>query len=267
MKKHYLIIIILLLLTAVVLTQLGFDKQSKAFKASAAYQPLVASSDTLKKLNLGLQAALSDYFWLQAIQYYGGDRADHNYQKLADYLDLATELDPKFSYPYAFAALILPSEKIDQGYAIARKGIDRRIPDWQIAYYLAASYHIYKHDKPEAAKYFDLAARTPGAPSELQTVSAAYSAKPNARQTARAIWQAIYDSSSDELTRGRAKNYLYFYQLLDLFDQSSTVYKQKNGQWPKQLNDLVNADILRSVPENPFGLSLTFDADGRVVIE
>lgn len=267
MKRFISPVIILLLITAVILAQLGFDRENAKLKASAAYQPLVASGEVYKKFNLGLQVALADYFWLQAIQYYGGFRSDQSYVKLADYLDLTTELDPKFSYPYAFAALVLPSEKIDQGYTIAQKGIDRQIPDWQIAYYLASAYHIYKKDKINAAKYFDLAANTPGAPESAKFVSASYNSAPDNRKTAEAIWTTIYENSHDQLMIDRAKEYLSHYQLMDFLDQASEKYKSITGHFPKELADLVSAGILKEIPQDPFNLTFSFSENGNTVLK
>lgn len=267
MNKYLKLILILFLLGTAVGAQYLFDQQKKDFKASAGYQPLVIGNKALETFNLGLKPALSDYFWLQAIQYYGDWRPDHNYQKLTDYLTLTTELDPKFSYPYAFAALILPGENIPEGYSIAKKGINRQLPDWQIPYYLATAYHIYKGDKASAAKYFDVAARTPGAPDNLKYIAAAYNSSPGNRKTGEAIWQTIYDNSTDEITRDRAKMYLAHFYLLDFLEEAAAQYKNKAGVWPASPADLVKAGIIKEVPADPFGFKYQFTSDGRATVK
>lgn len=262
--KYFFLILILIALG--VITQIGFDKQKKSFSASAGYQPLVAQSGAFDKFNLGLKTVLADYFWLDAIQYYGGWREDHNYQKLADYLKLTTELDPKFSYPYAFSALVLPSENIQEGYTIAEKGVSENLNDWQIPYFLATSYHLYKEDKALASKYFDIAARTPGAPDNLSYVSAAYNSAPNNRSTALTIWQAIYDNSTDPEARDRAKNYIYHFELMNFYDEAAAKYQQKNGSWPQTPEDLINGGIVVSLPADPFGF-IFYYLDGKVQLK
>lgn len=261
--KKYRTAIILLLIIAAILTQLGFDKQSSNFKASAEYQPLVATNQATSEFNLGLQAALADSYWLQAIQYYGGMRSDHNYDKLANYLSQVTDLDPKFSYPYAFAALVLPSENINQGYTIAKKGVDLKLPDWQIPFYLATAYHMYKSDKIDAVKFFDIAAQTEGAPSGVKLVAAAYNQSASSRQTVEAIWQQIYENSSDSTVSERAKNYYAHYQLLDFYDEAAKRYQQKIGTWPKTLNDLIDANILTGLPADPLGFNVIYGDNGQ----
>jgi hypothetical protein len=260
--KYFLSTIILIALAST--SQYFFDTENKDFKASAEYQPLVANTTTYDKFNFGLKTALADYFWLSAIQYYGGWRDDHNYSKLSDYISLTTELDSKFSYPYAFAALVLPAEKIDQGYAIAEKGLDENLNDWQIPYFLATSNHIYRKDKSAAAKYFDLAAKTPGAPDSLKFISAAYNSSPDNRQTAKAIWQAIYDNSNDSSAKETADNYLTHYEIMDFYDQASTLYQQKIGAWPKTPDDLITGGILTKTAADPFGFSFEFDENGKI---
>jgi hypothetical protein len=264
MKKF---IVILVLLSLAVASQYFYDQQGKDFRAAADYQPLVGNEATYDNFNLGLKPVLADYFWLAAIQYYGGWRDDHNYAKLADYLKLTTDLDPKFSYPYAFSALILPAEKIPDGYTIAEKGISQNLNDWQIPYFLATAYHIYGNDKTKAAKYFDLAAKTPGAPDNLKFISAAYNSAPGNRSTAEAIWQAIYDNSKDESMTATAKNYLLHYQLMDFYDQAAVAYQQKIGSWPKTPADLVSGKILVSLPPDPLGFSFKFTDQGKVQLK
>lgn len=263
---RYFLSIILLLVSAIT-SQYYFDQEHQTFTASAEYQPLVAGTKTYENFNLGLQTALADVFWLDAIQYYGGWRNDHNYQKLADYLELTTSLDPEFSYPYAFAALILPAENIPEGYTIAEKGITKDLNDWQIPYFLATANHIYKKDTTTAAKYFDLAARTPGAPDNLKYVSAAYNSAPDNRQTIETVWQAIYENTNDQSVKDRAQNYLIHYQIMDLYDQAALKYQQKIGSWPKTLNDLITANILRELPNDPFGFTFQFNDDGKIRLE
>jgi len=263
--KYFISIIILIAI--IVTSQYLYDREGQVFKASADYQPLVGNTTTYDNFNLGLQPALADYFWLSAIQYYGGWRDDHNYSKLADYLKLSTSLDKKFSYPYAFAALILPGEGIPEGYTIAEKGVEQNLNDWQIPYFLATSYHLTANDKTKAAKYFDLAANTPGAPVNLKFISAAYNSAPDNRQTAEAIWQTVYNNSKDDTATQTAGKYLAHYQLMDFYDQASASYQQKNGSWPKTPDDLVTAGMLKSKPADPFGFDFKYNELGKVVLK
>jgi len=230
-------------------------------------EPLVFRPEIVRASDLGLHNAASDLMWLAAIQYFGGGESS-NYQKLDDYLVLSIDLDPRFAYPYAFGALLLPAfGQVDKGIEIAQKGIDNNVVDYRIPYYLASTYWLNKDDSVNAAKYFDIAANTPGAPDGIKKVAANFGSRGDKRAKTMAIWEGIYTTTRDEVVRERAKNYLIHLQLMDLLDQASAQYYKINNKYPTTPQDLVDARILRAVPPDPFGFEFTFDTEGKVQIK
>jgi hypothetical protein len=261
MKKLYLYSIFILFFAGIILSQVFFDTgQGKV----AYIEPLVLKANVVKAADLGLDNAAADYEWLSMIQYFGGGESP-NYAKLPDYLATATELDPKFSYPYAFGALVLPTFGfIDQGITLAQKGVALNLPDWQISYYLATTYFINKKDNADAAKYFDIAAHTPGAPDNIQKVAASFGSNSSDRQKTEQIWLGIYNNSKDEVVKARAKNYILHFETMDFLEQAGKEYYQIYGKYPAIPEDLVKAKILNAVPPDPFNMKFTFDASGKV---
>jgi hypothetical protein len=262
MKQFFLTLIFLGLFAGIVSSQYFLDQNKKKLPI---VEPLVFSSSVVKAADLGLDNAAADIAWLSAIQYFGG-RVTKEYPRLDDYLFLSAELDPKFSYPYAFGALILPSvEQSDRGIELAKKGINESSPDWKIPYYLATIYHS-RSDKTNAAYYFDVAAHTKGAPEGVIKVAASYGSRQDLRQQTETIWQGIYESSNDEVVKERAKNYIIHFELLTFLETAAKEYKDKFGKFPETSDDLVPF-ILKSVPADPFGFEYKFDETGRAVIK
>ncbi len=235
-------------------------------KAKAIYsEPIVFKADIVKVADLGLHNAAADLEWLAMIQYFGGGESRTN-EKLDDYLFLATDLDPKFPYPYAFGALILPgfSGQVQKGLEIGQKGIDNGIVDYRLPYYMATTYHD-NNDPVNAAKYFDLAARTPGVPEGIKRVAANYGTRSDKRAQTKSIWEGIYESTKDEVVKERAKNYIIHYELMDLIEKASKEFYNKNGRYPKDVQELVSARILTAVPTDPFGYGFEVDqSNGQV---
>ncbi|OQA04277.1 MAG: hypothetical protein BWY68_00420 [bacterium ADurb.Bin400] len=231
-------------------------------------EPITLKPDTIKIIDLGLHNAAADLMWLAAIQYLGGGESQTQ-EKLHEYLRLSSELDPKFSYPYAFGALIMPNfGMVDQAIELATKGIEHSSPDWRIPYYLAVTYHLEKKDSKNAAKYFDLAANTPGAPSNIQAIAANFGSRPDYRSQTKQIWIGIYETSSDEVVRERAERYILHLETLDFLETAIDQYHSKYGKYPERLDDLVGGKILTSIPPDPFGLSYAIDpANGRVYVK
>lgn len=263
-SKLLKLILIPILFAGIVLMQVFYDGQ----KAKATYfEPTVMKPEVVRAVDLGLHNAAADLMWLSAIQYVGGWQS-RTYEKLDDYLFLSTDLDPKFSYPYAFGVLMLPSFK-QTGSAIklGEKGIANSEPDWRIPYYTATTYHIDLGDTKNAAKYFDIAARTKGAPDNIKRIAANYGSRPDLREQTKQIWIGIMENSNDEVVIERAKAYVVHYEILDLLENSVKIYKDRNGKYPEDINDLVKANILRTIPQDPFGFEYKINAEGRAEIK
>ncbi|HOX41689.1 MAG TPA: hypothetical protein PK263_05890, partial [bacterium] len=225
------------------------------------------SPTLLKSIDLGLHNAAGDLFWLASIQYYGSS-AYGPFPKLKNYLILATDLNPRFSYPYAFAALTLPAEKeTDAAIALGKKGLEFADQNWRIPYHLAITYHTKRNDRTEAARYFAIAANNADAPDSIRKMAAFYNSNTDNRVVTKQIWQNIADTSTDEVTRQRAEDYVYHFELLDLLEKASTMYKQKTGNYPGSLDDLVGINVISSKPIDPLGVEITFDQNGKIVIE
>lgn len=262
-KKLYFTIVFILLICGLFVSQYFFDQNKKK---QLPPEPMVLDSKIVKAIDFGLHNAVADFAWLSAIQYFGGP-SKSNYAKLNDYLLLSTELDPKFSYPYAFGSIVLPSiGQTDQAITLAKIGIDKATPDWRIPYFLATTYHIDKNDSKNALYYFDLAARTPGAPKSAQLVVATYHSSADKRDQTKQIWQGIYDSSNDEIVKERAKNYIIHYELMSFLEEAGKFYQKQFGKFPKTPEEMVPA-ILKNVPIDPLGLQFIFDETGRAVIK
>lgn len=260
MKRFFSYITFLVLFASVTGVQYFSDLDRKKIPYT---EPLVFQPEIVRAADMGLHNAASDLMWLTAIQYLGGGETN-SYEKLDDYLLLSTELDPKFAYPYAFGALLLPAfGQVDKGIEIALKGIDNNIPDYRIPYYLASTYWLEKDDPINAAKYFDIAAHTPGAPDGIKKVAANFGSRGDKRAKTIAIWEGIYTTTKDEVVKERAQNYLIHLELLTLLDEASLQYYKINKKYPTTPQDLVDARILRAVPPDPFGFEYTFDTEGK----
>ena len=264
MKSVRNIIIIVVLFTGIIFSQRFYDSaKAKEGKPS----PYVPAANVVKAMDLGLDSAAASFYWLSAIQYLGDWQVD-GYQKLDDYIVLSNELDPKFSHPYAFASLLLPTVgQADKAIEIGKNGIEKADPDWEIPYYTAMTYHMEKGDSANAAKYFDIAANTSGAPDNIKWVAANYGSRPDLRDQTKMIWQGIVENTNDQELRKHAEVYLYHFELMDFLEQAATKYKNTYNSYPDPIEKLVESQILRELPSDPFGYKFYIDANGRCRIK
>lgn len=247
----------LFLLASVISLQYYFDKE---IIQRPLIPPTVIPAKAIKIADLGLHSATSALMWLYAIQELGISS-----RNLPDMISNVNDIDPRFSYPYAFAAIALPPLKFPaEAIEIAKRGIKESDPDWRIPYYLATTYHIFFEDRKNAAHYFDVAANTPGAPENVKIINARYGTATNIREQTKQIWITIYETSDDEITRERAKNYIIHLEIIEALEKAVGIYKQKFGYYPKVIKDLVDHRILKSIPESPLGVRFRIGPDGGI---
>lgn len=251
----------LVLCAGIILAQYSFDTlRSQQLKSPL----LLIPAPVMRSTDLGLHSATAAFFWVGVIQRFvtlAGDRLNG----LAAHIRVINGLDPKFSYPYAFAALVLPaSDHADDAVSIAKAGLERADPDWQIPYYLAVDYHIYLKDRKNAAIYMNIAAGTPGAPANIKYVAATYGNRQDLRQQTRAIWISIYENSRDEIAQKQAEAHIKHIDTLDFIEKAAKLFKERMGQYPKTLDELVTQKILKAIPPDPLGLPYDTKGDGKV---
>ncbi len=244
---------IVFLLAGIIASQYAYD-ENRVKNPPVPVPPL--SAGFIKAFDLGLHAATADFYWINNVitelpfLRNGFDA----YQKD---LELVNQLDPRFSFPYYWTVLVLPNTRypdaINAAIAIGDRGVREADEDWRVSFFLATLYHLYKNDRTDAAKYFDLAARDPKAPFYIKRFSENYGIAPNARAQTEQVWEAIYQSSGDPVTKERAKNYIIRLKIFDFLEQEVEIYKQKYGKLPATVDDLVTGGILKGIPPDPYG--------------
>lgn len=227
------------------------------------------SPQFIRSFDLGLHSAAASFLWVNTIIEL--PFLQKGYRNFLNNLELINNLDPKFSFPYAFTTLVLPGVskrkapgKFQDTIVIAERGIREADPDWQIPFYLAVMYLVDLEDRPNAVKYFDIAAQTIGAPENIKSVSINFGTPRHLREEIKDVWRAIYESATDERTRERAQNYISRMEILDFLERAVLVYEQKTGVSPKTLDALVSEGIINTIPPDPFGFPFYIQDDGTV---
>lgn len=257
--------LVVVLFAGIVAAQYGYDL---ARTRGPQAQPSTPSLGLVRSVDLGLHATAASFLWIDTITELPFLR--DGYPKFAADLKLINDLDPKFSFPYAFTVLVLPGTKypdrVNETVRIGKLGVAQSEPDWRIPFYLAVTYHLELKDKVNAARYFDLAAQTPGAPYYIQRFSINYGIAPNDRERTRAVWQFIYEHSDEATTKERAKAYLARLDMFDYLDAAVKAYRTRYGAYPATLDELVAKRIIPELPKDPFGFEFVIDAGGVVGI-
>ncbi|MBU6500617.1 MAG: hypothetical protein KGJ89_04140 [Patescibacteria group bacterium] len=257
-------ILLPILFTGIILSQYFYDAGRVNTKTAGLSLP----PQFAEHLDLGLHSALASFLWLNTrmeLPY-----LPNGYQSFFDGLNLINTLDPRFAEPYVFTEIVLPStaypQRISAAVAVGEKGVAQADKDWQIPFYLAAIYHLYLRDYTSSAKYFDLAAQMPGIPEVVKRFAINYGIIPDIRERTKNIWLAIYESTTDQGLKARAKAYVGHYNILDELQKAVYDYKELYGKYPTAISDLVDKKILKEIPPDPFGLEFFVYSGGVVGI-
>lgn len=256
---------VVLFLAAIIGTQMFYDR----VRVQAAAPPEALSALAIRIGNLGLNSATASFLWLQnvsEIPSFANGQA-----RFFGNLRLINELDPKFSFPYAYTVIALPlarqyGARIDKAIEIGRLGVTQADPDWRIPFYTASLYQLDKGNFEEAVKFYDITGKTPGTPAGIQKFSANFGTSLALRAQTRMVWGAIARAAGDDKTRARAKSYIDRLNLFDAIEAAAAAYRGRFGFYPSGIGELATAGYFRETPKDPLGLPLYLNSRGEVTL-
>jgi tetratricopeptide (TPR) repeat protein len=233
-----------------------------------AYFP---SGRLIKVVDLGFSSLVADAMWLRGIQYYGEHRKADRHYPLAEHVFMTiANLDPGFVDSYRFGALVLSQDVGTPAVAISllKKGLRANPDTWQIPFDLGFIYYVTLNDYDKAAHYFRIASRAEGAPEIARRFSAFAYRKAGKNDVARSLWEQIYISSSNKITKDIAQHSLLGIRLDDEIEQlgrAVDAFRADRGRAPTPLSELVAAGLVRCLPDDPFGGSYFIDPETETV--
>jgi tetratricopeptide (TPR) repeat protein len=236
-----------------------------------ASDELYLKPEQARRLSLGFNAMAADWYWMRSLQYVGRRIGAHegaiqiddlsalNLKILAPLLDNATTLDPQFLAAYQYGAIVLPAVDVEAAVKLINKGIAANPQAWRLHSYLGYIYWQQNRFQ-EASAAYAAGARIEGAPAWLAAMSAQMATKGGSRDTARAIYQSMYQQTDDEQAKKLAISRLLQLQSLDEMDalrQSVlAAHRTRTGNCPQSWREV--APLLRAArfPLDPFGAPL-----------
>lgn len=228
----------------------------------------VPTAAALRWLSLGHPTLAANLTWLRTVQYMGEPRGDERgWEKLRPLLETVTDLDPRHGYAYQTGANILASAGlVGDSNAILEKGI-RNVPDrYILPFQRAVNAFLYAGDYAEAGRWFEVAARTPGAPGRMREYVVAMYVKGDEAGAAlsflRKLEEAAQDDESRKAVQAQIKRAIYERDA-SLLDAAAEAYRQRRGALPKSLTLLVDEGLLPSLPKDPYGGRFVLGEDGR----
>ena len=233
-------------------------------------ESLYMNGKTAKRISLGFNGLVADWYWMRSLQYVGRKIVDTpenvpihdlkqlNLKLLAPLLDTATTLDPEFLEPYGYAAMVLSAVDVQEAIRITQKGIDANPNAWRLYHYLG--YIYWQQQNYEAAsEMYSRGATIPGAPVWMEAMKAKMKADGGSRATAREIYTRMFEQSTEESVKDMARGRLLQLDSLDQRDVLRKVlsgYQTRVGRCPSSWRELAHIFSAIGVPVDSAGAPL-----------
>jgi hypothetical protein len=237
----------------------------------------VSSPSMVKRASLGFDGLMACIYWTRTVQYFGHRHYVHarTYNELAPLLEITTTLDPHMIPAYQFGANFLaPAPPNGAGEPVRaielmKYGIQHNPDNWHLYYDLGFIYYTELKDYRRAGQVFDLGSKVPNAHPFLKILAAQMAEHANDYETARMLWTATYESSSENNIRQNALEHLRSIRVdedITRLEQAVASFSERNKRPPATLWELAAEEHLPGIPIDPDGNPYELTMDGRVQV-
>lgn len=261
----------LLLLPVLPLVQQRIDGRLGSFRVQheALY---LWSGEHVRRLTPGFENLMADIYWLRTVQYFGGQRAfstDKRFDLLGPLVNITTALDPRLVIAYRYGATFLAEPwpmgagKPEEAVALLRRGVAQNPRDWRLRQDLGMFYFFFLSDGAHASEALMEGARVPGAPPFLKALAAQVLVKGGERQSAKMLWQQIYEQSEPGQLKDNAGLHLAQLQSLDAIDalnEAAMEFARRAGRPPASLEELRRSGLTAAPVVDAVGTPFEYNA-------
>jgi len=238
----------------------------------------VDSPKIVKRASLGFDGLMACIYWTRAVQYFGHRHflASRSYNELAPLLEITTTLDPHMIPAYQFGASFLaphpPNGAGQPGRAIElmEYGIQHNPDNWHLYYDLGFVYYTELKDYKKAGEVFERGSHVPDAHPFLKVLAASMAEHAQDFATARLLWTATYQSTTESNIRQNALEHLRAIKVdedVTALEAAVARFNRNNGRLPTNMWELAAAEHLTGIPLDPDGNPYEVTADGRILVE
>jgi tetratricopeptide (TPR) repeat protein len=238
----------------------------------------IDSPKVVKRASLGFDGLAACLYWTRTVQYFGHRHHDleRTYNELAPLLEITTALDPKMFPAYQFGASFLApmppngAGEPERAIQLMEYGIQHNPDNWQLYYNLGFVYYTELKDYKKAGEVFTRGSEIPGAHPFMKLLAAQMAEHAGDFTTARLLWSATFESSSEHNIKQNAIEHLRSIQVdedVTNLQAGVTRFGERTGRLPYSMGELASAEHLPATPVDPDGNAYVLDPDGRVLVE
>ena len=210
-----------------------------------------------KRMSLGFDSVLADYYWVQAVLLAGeSNDPESESVQLGRLIDVVTTLDPWVDHPYRFAAVWLAEtlEDVRHGNMLLRRSFPYHPDEWRNRFYLGFNLFYYLDDSAAAAEVLDEASKMTGAPAYLPRLVARLRSESADLAAAGLFLEELVRSSEDGSARASYQAALDEVEVewrARALDRARESYRELHGRDIESVQQLVTGPqaVLSALPE------------------
>lgn len=226
----------------------------------------------IKAVSLDYQLLVGQYLTVKVLTYFGGRDLEKSSKLTRDEyyimyrnLETATRLDPYNIDAYYFAQSILSWDvkEIKAANALLDYGMKYRTWDYYLPFFAGFNCSYFLKDHVGAAKYYKKAAELTGNDLFMRLASRNLYDAGKTFEAMTYLEVMIKSTKNEALKHLLNKRYNAFASA-HLIELARDQYCKKNGRTPVSIEALLDARLLSSVPNDPYGGTFFIDEKGVV---
>ncbi|MEA1995788.1 MAG: hypothetical protein U9N18_06575 [Campylobacterota bacterium] len=273
MKKDVIFLSVLILFSALLIfTMSNFTED---VKGRPLYQKLgfIPQGKLYRSLLGEFRWSSGEYFTFKATTYYGGKSKnimsgrlrEVEYYNLYRTIVTAILLNPYHEDAYYFAegAFAWDIAKVRETNALLKYVIKYRNWDFKIPFFLGFNYAYFLKDYGKAALYFKRAAEMTHS-SLFTNLAARYFYEGGETELGITFLKYMINNTKDERIKEIYKKRLTALLNIEKIETAMEEFKKRYKHLPKDIGELVKYNILKKIPQDPYGGNFYIDEDGKI---
>jgi len=271
--KKILLLCGVLSLSAFALSITRFElKEAKAelVKEIPEQKPLyLPKVEKVKAITLGFDQMASDVIWFNTLNYFGKQvQSRKDIPWFANMCDLVTSLDKQGTHVYEFCSTLLSwiAKEPNMSVKLLNRAIENNPNHWRYYYIRGFTYWYFLEDKAQAAEDLKKAAKLPDAPLFLSSLASRLMVSESTPGTAISFLKELIHQSKDPNAKKALSEKLkkaYVSRDLLAIQKQIDIFEDSEDRKPTKLEELVNANLLKYIPKDPFGDTYYIDEKGK----
>jgi len=244
----------------------GYRNNVQPYQRASAF---MVSPEALTIAAGEFKGIIADYLLLKCSVFLGGrySTTKEDWEAVYTLFSQSLALDPYFFQTCYYIQATLPwdAKMPKQAIKLLKISSQHRPWDWQPDFYIGFDYYYFLKDNLNGSKYLMESSKKPGASPLLGLLGARLSQKGGQTKAGIVFLKTMYENEKNEKTKKQIKQRIDALKGVLILEKAIEKFTLKFNHVPKKLDELITAEILTALPENPYGDAYNYDYETGII--